>query len=182
MSSIDPLRSSDRLIAVGRIVRPHGVAGTVKAITYSGSGDAFGDASSVFIKTLSGAIAEHGLLEFKPHKNAFLLLLSGVSTVEEAEAYRNAEILVRREDLKRRPDEFFWFELIGLDVYLEDGRLLGALHEIIPTGSNDIYVVKQKTGQPIFVPAIHEVVLEVDIEGGRVIIAPLEGMLEPDEV
>lgn len=170
------------LVAIGRIVRPHGVRGRLKAVSYSGRGDAFSTAGTVFIKDASGAVQAHELLEFIPHKNVFLLLLDDITSLERSEEYRNAEILVRKDSLLREPGEFFWFELIGLGVYLENGDRLGSITEIIPTGSNDIYVVRHESGRKTFVPAIHDVVVEVDIEGGRMVIAPLEGMIEPDAV
>jgi len=174
--------SANDLIPIGKIVRPHGVSGRLKAISYSGRGDAFAGAGTVYIRGASGAVQGYKLLEFSPHKNSFLLLLEGITSLERSEEIRDAEILIRKDELVREPDEFFWFELIGLGVYLEDGAKLGSITEIIPTGSNDIYVVRHENGEKILVPAIHDVVCEVDLEGGRMVIAPLEGMIEPDAV
>jgi 16S rRNA processing protein RimM len=108
--------------------------------------------------------------------------LKGISSIAEAEKYRGAKILVPKQALKKEADgEYFWYELLGLAVYLESGRCLGEIAQIIPTGSNDIYVVREGEAE-ILIPGTHEVVREIDLEGRKMIISPMEGLLDLDEV
>lgn len=107
--------------------------------------------------------------------------LEGLTSIDQAEVYRGAEILIRKEALEREDDEYFWFELLGIRVYLDRGEYLGTISQIIPTGSNDIYVVK-KGAKEILVPATYEIVEQIDLENGRMIISEIEGLLDLNEV
>jgi 16S rRNA processing protein RimM len=107
--------------------------------------------------------------------------LKDLDTRQGAETYRGAEIYVRKEAIVRGEDEYFWHELLGLEVYLEDGQHLGTIFQIISTGSNDIYVVKEGEKE-LLIPAIYEVIKEVDIEKGRMTVSSMEGLLDLNEV
>ena len=88
-------------------------------------------------------IHERRVISVTPHKNFFLMELEKLESLEDAERFRGAEIFIRKDKLRRRAkDEYFWFELIGLEVYLRSGLYLGILEEILETGSNDIYVIR----------------------------------------
>jgi 16S rRNA processing protein RimM len=92
--------------------------------------------------------------------------------------FRGAEILIRKDSLKKKDeDEFFWYELLGLDVYLITGQYLGVLKEILPTGSNDVYVVRNQ-GKEFLIPAVHEVIKEINIPQKRMVISPIKGLLD----
>jgi 16S rRNA processing protein RimM len=108
--------------------------------------------------------------------------LEGLNTLEEAEEYREASILIKRDSLSREGDgEYFWHELIGLEVYLSGGEYVGTIRHILPTGSNDIYVV-QEGKKEVLIPAVHDVVKEVDLINNRMIISEVEGLLDLNEV
>ncbi len=180
MNSNKPASSSG-LLLVGKVIRPHGLKGLLRVIFYSGSEATFLDAETVIFKTVSGEICEHAVTSVTPHKNIFLMKLEELNSIDEAEAYRDAEILIEKETLSCEDDAFFWHELLGLDVYLETGECIGAISRILPTESNDIYVVKDGEKE-IYIPAVHEVIKEIDLENGRMNISPMEGLLELNEV
>ncbi len=100
---------------------------------------------------------------------------------DRAEAYRGAEIFIRRDSLVREEDEYFWFELLGMQVYLDTGEHLGGVSQIIPTDSNDIYVVK-KGAREILLPATYDVVHEIDPENRKMIVSGTEGLFDLNEV
>ena len=77
--------------------------------------------------------------------------------------------------------EYFWFELIGLEVFLDTGRYLGVVKDILTTGSNDIYVVRDDESE-ILIPAINEVVDKIDLVNKKMIICEIEGLLDLNEV
>ena len=79
--------------------------------------------------------------------------------------------------MEKEGGEYFWYELIGLDVYLVSGEYIGKIENILPTGSNDVYIVG-KEEKEYLIPAIEDVVKEIDIERKKMIIEPLEGLLE----
>jgi 16S rRNA processing protein RimM len=143
--------------------------------------ESFLNAGTVFLKLKEGDFREHNLLSIKPHKNIYLMKLSEVNSFDDAEKYRGVEIFIRKDSLERDNDEFFWFELIGLEVFLDTGRYLGIVKDIITTGSNDIYVVKDNESE-ILIPAIHEVVCEINLVDKQMIISEIEGLLDLNEV
>ncbi len=135
----------------------------------------------MLVKLVSGPIREHKVISAAPHKNVLLMKLEGLESGVDAEAYRGAEIYLHKESLKREEDEYFWEELLGIDVYLDRGDHLGILSQIIPTGAHDIYVVKGG-GREFMIPAVHEVIKRIDLENRRMTIVALEGLLELNEI
>ena len=101
----------------------------------------------------------------------------GVNTVEEAETLRNAYIVVDREIFGELPEGVYYIaDLLGLDVYTEDGTLLGKVDDIFSTGSNDVYVVKDELGKQKLLPGIDEVIKQIDLESGKIIVNLIEGL------
>ena len=166
---------------MGKVSRPHGNGGLVRVYSYADSMDTFVEAGSVFIRAASGIFREHGILSVAPHKNVLLMRLEGITSVDEAEACRGAELFVAKSATGREPGEMFWYELLGLRVHLDTGEYVGRVVHIIPTGANDVYVVKEGDRE-VLLPATHEVVKEIDVERGVMIVSPMEGLLELNEV
>lgn len=174
--------SSANLLLVGKVIKPHGVRGLLRVWSYAGTGESFKHSEMIFFQRDCQEPEEFQILEMKPHKNFFLMKLYGLDSLEKAAKYRGAGILIRKDQLIRNgPDENFWFELIGLKVYLDTGRFLGYLREIMPTGSNDVYVVKSSDSE-FLIPAIHEVIKEINLDSGIMIISEMEGLLDLNEV
>ncbi|MBW2021798.1 MAG: 16S rRNA processing protein RimM [Deltaproteobacteria bacterium] len=173
--------SSADLVIIGKVRRPHGLKGLLVVESYAESWKSFVKAGSVFLTDTSGSLKEYRVSSAKPYKRAVLLKLDGIESINEAEAFKDSNIMANKRCFKKASDEeFFWFELLGLKVYCEDGSYVGRLSQIIPTPANDVYVVREKK-QEYLIPATWEVVREVDLERGTMIISPLDGMLEIDE-
>ncbi|MFC1534534.1 ribosome maturation factor RimM [Thermodesulfobacteriota bacterium] len=174
--------SPENLLLVGKVIRPHGLDGLLRIWSYAQSEESFLNAGTVFLKSDQQELFEYQVISVKPHKKFFLMRLKGLNSLEDAERYSGAKILINKDFLKRESeDEYFWFELIGLQVYLNSGRHIGTLKDIITTGSNDIYVIREGDAE-FLIPAIHEVVEEIDLENKRMIISETEGLFELDEV
>lgn len=172
---------SGSLLLVGQVIRPHGKGGLLSIRSYARSEASFLNAGSVFLRSVSGEIHEFRATSVKAHKNIFLMRLEDLNSKEEAEEYKGAEILISKETLAREEGECFWYELLGLKVYLDTGEYLGCVSHIISAGSNDIYVVREGDKE-IFIPATHEVVKEIDLENEKMIISAMEGLLDLNEV
>ena len=171
-------RERKDLILIGHVIRPHGVTGLLRIVSYAQSKETFLEAGSVFLKTDKNELFEKEVDSIQPHRSFFLLRLSGLDSVEQAETFRGAEILIPKDSLKKEDeDEFFWHELVGMEVYLTTGEYLGVVREIFPTGSNDVYVVEHE-GKEFLIPAIHQVVREIDIPQRRMIVSPMKGLLD----
>jgi 16S rRNA processing protein RimM len=173
--------SNDDLILMGKVIRPHGWRGLLRIWSHARSEASFLETETVFLRSISGEIHEFAVHSIRPHKNVFLMKLDGLETGREAEQYKGAEILIRKEALTRGKDEFFWYELLGLKAYLDTGGYLGDISQIIPTAGNDIYVLKNGDKE-FFIPATTEVVKEIDLEKGEMIISDMEGLLDLNEV
>ena len=168
------------------MIRPHGLGGLLRIRSYAQSEETFLEAGTVFLESGPGLGGDYKILSVKSHvkpqKNIFIMKLDGLSTWEEAEKYRGAKILIERDSLgPKGKDEYFWFELIGMKVYLDSGRYLGTLREIFNTGSNDIYLVKGKKGE-FLIPAIHEAVENIDLDKHQMIVRQMEGLFAPNEI
>lgn len=172
--------SLENPLLIGEVIRPHGLDGVLRIRSHAQSESTFLDAGTVFLKSDPLEPKEYKILSVKPHKNIFLLKLEGMDSLEQAETYRGANILIRKESLRRKRGEYFWFELIGLKVYLNSGRYIGAVKDIIQTGSNDIYVVREKEAE-FLIPAIHECVENIDLKNNEMIIHEMEGLFEINE-
>ena len=174
--------SPENLLLIGKVVRPHGLAGVLRIKSYARSEESLLNARTIFLKPSSGETRACVVLSVKPHKNIHLIKLKGLHSLEEAEKYRGAEVLIRRDSLTRENEEdYFWHELIGLRVYLKGGRYVGTIKHILSTGGNDIYVV-QEGEKEFLIPAIHEVVEQIDLANKRMIITEMEGLLDLNEV
>lgn len=167
---------------MGKVLRPHGLRGVLRIKSYARGPSSFKKGQSIFLRPPNGGDEIYTLSSLKPHKNIFLMKLKEIRSIDQAERLRESDIFVLEKDLeKKKEDEFYWFELIGLRVFLTTGEYLGKIEHILETGSNDVYVIK-KEGKEILVPAIHDVVKNIDLRKREMIIEPIEGLLEMNEV
>ncbi len=169
--------SSSEFFVLGKVARPHGLDGVLRIRSWAESEESFSKAGRVILETVRGERREFAVASARSHKREVLLELEGIDSIEEAERFRGAKVLVRRSSLERGSEEYFWHELIGLDVYLNTGRFLGRLQQILPTGGTDVFIVRGG-GKEIMVPAAREVVEEIDLASNRMVIAEMEGLLE----
>lgn len=164
------------LVEIGKVIRPHGVGGKIKVLYYGESPEVLADSPCVIIK--NGRCLSFNVAQFTRQSARYVMLgLEGISSREEAASLAGAAVCIPRECFPPLPEgEYYWFELIGLKVETEEGRVVGTLSAIFPTGSNDVYVVRDDERE-VLVPAIVEVVRKVDRVAGKMIIRPSEGLL-----
>jgi 16S rRNA processing protein RimM len=173
--------SSDKLLVLGKVIKPHGLEGLLRVWSYASSEVSFIDAEEIYLRSVSGKLHGYRVLSVRPHKNFLLMNLEGLNSIGQAEEFRGAEILVRYEAITCEEGEYLWHELIGLKVFLDTGDYLGTISRIIPAGSNEIYVVGNGEKE-IFVPATYEVIKEIDLKKGKMTISAMEGLLDLNEV
>ena len=113
----------------------------------------------------------------RPHKQHLLVKLATVDSANDAEKLRGHDLTIPQSELRALPrDEYYAFQLIGLHVLTTDGRHLGQIADILTTGSNDVYIVRGDSSETL-IPAIEDVVKSIDLDGGQVIVEPIEGLL-----
>jgi len=172
-----PLSPDDTLL-IGEIVAPFGVRGQVKVRSYTDRVEHLQrHISSVFVGPDRREYTLRGVLEHKP--GLLVLSLESVTTREDAENLRGQEVAIReREAAPLDEDEYFIHQLYDLKVVAEDGTEIGQVREVIETGANEVLVVARPGQSDALIPMIRDVVQDLDIAGGRVVVRPLEGLLE----
>ena len=109
-------------------------------------------------------------------KQFVILKFRGIDNINDIEKYKGKRLLVDREHaVKLKKDEYFIADMIGMDVFTEDGELFGALKDVMETGANDVYIIEMSDGKEVLVPAIKQCILDVDIENRKMVIHLLEG-------
>nr|HID59864.1 16S rRNA processing protein RimM [Desulfobacterales bacterium] len=167
----------DIFLPIGKIVGTHGVKGRLKVYSYAQSPSSFVPGGIVYIKGRSGDVRGFEILASSPHKRNILLTLRGIATIEAAEPWIGSEILIDRTKLPELEEgEYYWFQIIGLKVYTTEGEYLGLVDSILPTGSNDVYVVRDGEKE-VLVPALESVVLDIDLKSGLMNVDLPEGLL-----
>jgi len=166
-------------LAIGRVIKPHGVRGEVRVELLTDVPERFEWLKYVYVgEKQPRRVAVESV---RYHQEFVLLKLAGYPTRDEAETLRNELLQVpEAEAIPLQEDEYFLFQLEGLEVYTEEGQLLGRLSEVLETGANNVFVIAGPRGQ-LLVPDIPDVVREVDIDGGRMVIRPLPGLFGDDE-
>lgn len=166
----------NKYLELGQIVNTRGLRGEVKVNSYTDDNTKFERIKSIFIKKKED-IKEYEIQKVSYSKNQVILKLKGIETIEEAEKLRNAYVLVDRDSLEELPEGVYYIaDLIGLDVFTEEGLLLGKVDDIFSTGSNDVYVVKAEDGTEKLLPGIDEVLKKIDIDNKKIIVNLIEGL------
>ena len=162
---------------IGQIVNTFGIKGMVKVNPFTDDISQFEEMETILVDK-KGSLLEIQIEEVKYSKNQVLLKLKGIETVEEAEKYRNCYLKLPREKARKLPkNTYFIADLIGLEVYTEEGKLLGKVDDIYNTGASDIYVIKDELGKQILLPAIKDVIKQIDLEQEKIVVHLLDGLV-----
>lgn len=166
------------LIPIGKVMGPHGIRGQLRIIPYSGDSASITSLRSVLLRAPSGLYDSYELVRAVEHKKQVLVTLKGFDNINQVLSLVGREVFIRRDQFPRLPEgEYYWCDLIGLVVQTEGGETLGELTDIFETGSNDVYVVTAGARE-ILIPATEEVVMNVDLDAGRMIVRPPDGLLD----
>ena len=172
------MNKADEIIAVGKITGAHGLRGEVKLSPYASLDGA--EWKTVYVRT-GKADRPMEVVHVRSNKDLLILELQGFGDRDAAQALAGSELCMRRGDLPAlAEDEYYYADLLGAAVFTDDGRDLGIVKEIIPTGSNDVLEVKGPLGT-VLIPAIEDVVLEVDMDKARIVVHLLEGLVDGEK-
>ncbi|MFQ3548921.1 MAG: ribosome maturation factor RimM [Armatimonadota bacterium] len=161
-------------ILIGKITSSFGIKGEVKIQVLTDFPNRFDVGNEIIIKKPDGSFISKKILSSRETKGNIIVGLDGVEDRNAADDLRGYEIVISDEDLVELPeDRYYLFDLIGINVVTNDGREIGAVTEVIQAGANDVYV----TSTDICIPAIKQVVLEVDIKNKKMVIFPMPGLL-----
>ena len=155
-------------VPVGKIVGAHGVKGNIKVYSYAESLSVFNPGSLILLINPQGFEKSYKIKWVKPHGQLILLSLKGVENRNSVEILMGSVFFIEKANLPELEDgSYYWVDIIGISVFTTDDEYVGRIESIIPTGSNDVFVVKNpnKTHHnEVLIPAIESVILKVDIE------------------
>jgi 16S rRNA processing protein RimM len=161
-------------LVIGFLRRPHGVSGEIIMDIHTDFPDRIKSGKKVLVGEKHQPLT---LDTVRPHSNGLLVSFRGVDTPEDAGKYRNQWVYVKAAEAAPLPDgQYYKYQLVDLDVVEDTGNPLGKLVEIIETGANDVYVVKNEAGKEILLPAIPAVVLNIDMQQRVMKVHLLEGL------
>ena len=164
-------------LEVGQIVNTNGLKGLLKINPFTDDITRIERLKTIFIEHKK-ELLEFEIESVRYQKKQVLLKLKGIDTIEEAEKYREDYLKINRNKEEKLPEDTYYIvDLIGLDIYTENGELLGKLDDIFSTGSNDVYVVKNSEGKQILLPAISDVIKNIDLEQKKIVVNLIEGLL-----
>jgi len=172
------LSSSDEpvFVVIGKFRKPHGIRGEVRMTVLTD----FPDLIEIGQKVYAGQKYQaYKIKSLRWHGGDLLVSLEGMLDRTAVEIFRNIMIYMKSEDMPAPPEgEYYLHQLVGIDVVTDQGKNLGRLKEVILTGANDVYLVDSPEGKEILLPAIEEVILEINLEDRIMLVHIIPGLLE----
>lgn len=158
----------EKFLAVGQIINTHGLKGELKIYPLTDDIRRFRKLEKVFIDGV-----EKKVVWCKLQTDRVILKIEGIDSIEQAQKYKDKYVEIAREDaVPLEEGTYFVADLIGCTVYDTEGRNLGVVYDVLKTGSNDVYWIKE--GKELLIPALRDIVVEVDVEHSKIVIKPVE--------
>ena len=167
----------EQMLRVGVITSTHGVRGEVKVFPTTDDAKRFKTLKKVILDGREPL--ELSIEQVKFFKNMVILKFKGYDNINDVETWRQRDLLITRDQaVELKEDEYFITDLIGLTVVNEEEAVLGRVKDVLETGANDVYVVELTGGKELLLPAIKDCLLNVDLEGGRMKVHVLDGLMD----
>lgn len=167
----------DGIVALGEIVTTHGIAGWLKLNPYNSESPLISTLSDVILvknETRTAVQVESA----RPHRQQILLKLCGIDDIESARQWVGSTLTVPEETLATpEPGQYYHYQVIGFEVFDTSGARIGTLKEIWSTPASELYVVAG-AGKEHLIPAVKEIIAEVDLAAGQMIVDPPAGLLD----
>ena len=164
----------DDLLEIGKIVHTHGIRGEVKIQPWCDEPELFDELEYLFIEG-----EKYNIVRNRFHKTCQIVQLENVNNIDDAERFKNKIVYINRDALELPEGRYYIADIEGLTVKEQNGRILGVVDEIIKTGSNDVYSLKDTFNKkPVLIPVIEGVVLETNIDGGYIVVKLPKGLID----
>ena len=164
----------DDLLERGKIVNTHGIRGEVKIQPWCDEPELFDELEYLFIEG-----EKYNIVRNRFHKTCQIVQLENVNSIDDAERFKNQIVYINRDALELPEGRYYIADIEGLTVKEQNGRILGVVDEIIKTGSNDVYSLKDTFNKkPVLIPVIEGVVLETNIDGGYIVVKLPKGLID----
>ena len=167
-------------LKVGKIVNTHSLKGEVKVISSTDFEEQRFEKGSELLITRGNQVIKEVVVEsYRTHKNNLLVKFVGIDSIEEAEKLKNLQIKIDSDNIgELEENEFYFHEIIGCEVFDENGKSLGEISEILTPGANDAWVIKSQNGKAILIAYIEHVVMKIDVENKKIDIEVMEGLID----
>ncbi len=167
-----------KYLEIGQIVNTFGIKGMVKVKPFTDDTEKrFDNLKKVYIQN-KNTRKEYEIEEVKYHKEMVLIKFKGIENPEDANLLRNCYLVVDRDEEEPLEEGTYYIvDMIGLEVYTDEGEKLGILDDVFNSGSSDIYVVKNELGKQILLPAIEDVIKNIDMEQRKMIVHLIPGLM-----
>lgn len=173
----------DSLIQVGFVFRAHGIEGELKIDPEHTDDPArFEELSTVFLGEHRRRVTRHVIASVRYQETkrgtTVILGLEGVDSRGDAENLAKTKVFASEDDFDLGEGELFIHDLVGMDVVTEDGDVLGTVANLIEYPAQQVFVIRQPDGGEAMIPVVEDFILDIDEEGERVLVRPIEGLIE----
>lgn len=167
-----------KFLEIGQIVNTHGLKGEMRVDPWCDSPEFLCEFDVLYLK--DGKTLR--ITQSRPHKNVAIIKAEGIDTVEKADEMRKTVLYIDRDDVELDDGAFFVQDIIGCEVVNADTRQnYGSVNDVIKTGANDVYQIKDGEGKEYLIPVIDDVIVSTDIDAGVIEIRPLKGLFEDED-
>ncbi len=166
-------------VPVGTLGKPHGLKGELKFIPDITDEDVLAAFETTRVEGKSGETDPLKIASIRGHGQRLIIRFEGIERIEDAQPLSGKPLLVPKEEFPRLPaGEYYWFQILGLEAYDDTGKFYGTVSEIIETGSNDVYVVRDgDSDSETLLPNIDDVIQSIDPEQNRLVFHVIDGLL-----
>ena len=172
-----PKQNETNWATIGQVVALFGVHGELKVRLLTDIPNRFSNLETIYV---GASHASFPIQSVRPYKGEMIVLkLKGIDDANSAESLLKQELFIPLSELAKLPqDSYYQHDILGLQVLTLDGQDLGQIVDIIVTGSNDVYIIKNPEGSQVLIPAIKDVIKQIDLIRRTMHIDPLPGLLD----
>lgn len=169
----------NQYLEAGKIVGTHGIKGELRVEPWCDSAE--------FLARLKTLYWDKGaqkldVMSTRVHKTLLLVKLKGIDSIEQADTLRGKILYLNRSDVKLEKGRYFMQDLMGMDVFNADNFIYyGKLTEIMHTGANDVYQITSECKKNYLIPAIPDVIIDINIADSKMLIRPLKGIFDDED-
>lgn len=168
--------NKDEMLQVGVITDTHGIKGEVKVFPTTDDVNRFDYLKKAYIDSKEGLIPVK-VNSVKYFKQYVIIKFKGINDINDIEKYKKSPLLVTREDaVPLEEGQYYITDIIGINVYTDDGVNIGTLTEVLQTGANDVYIVRNSENKEILIPAIKQCILDINLEKKEMKVHLLDGL------
>ena len=167
---------AEDFIQIGRIANTHGVRGEIKVIPLTNDMYRFNNLKIAFLGEEKTKVEVENV---KYHKNLVIVKFKEFNDINKIISFKDQYIYIDEKDKVALPkDHYFLYDIINCEVFDTQNNYIGIVKEVLQSASNDVYIVRDKKGKEYLIPAVKEFFINVDVEDKKIIIDPIEGMIE----